>query len=143
MSLHRLAYCLLPLLLCIQPAAAQQSGEDGVKQALDRYVLGLRDGNAAKLREAFLDEGRFCLRQEKEGKVGIQCDAFSAVLDSWVKQPDPATSGRVKSMNIQPNHMASVDYELDFGGRRYADHLLLYKTADRWVIVAKTTRILR
>lgn len=121
---------LLAVLALSQPAMASS-----LENALEAYVDGLRSGDVKTLNKLFYDDGQFCLNT----RAAIKCSSFAQALPTWVQRPDPKTRGKIRSQEVIGQSMARVTYELDFNGTSYVDHLLLYKSEDRWIVVAKTT----
>lgn len=116
---------------------SQAAAADSVEEALDAYLQGLRAGDVKTLGQLFFATGQFC----RANPAGIRCSTFADSLPSWVERPDPKARGRVVSKEVVGDSMASVTYELEFGGDSYTDYLLLYKRDGRWVVVAKTTHV--
>lgn len=108
--------------------------------ALEAYVDGLRMGRVERLQALFLPDGQFCTLAE-EGAAPIGCKRFAEVLGDWAARPDPAASGRALDRRDATPSMSAVTYELHFGGDRYIDQLLLYRTDAGWRVVAKTTAV--
>ena len=116
---------------------SQAAVASSVEDALDAYVEGLRIGDVKTLGEVFFATGQFC----RASLGAIRCTSFADSLPSWVEKPDPKARGKVVAKEVVGDSMASVTYELEFGGDSYIDYLLLYKKEGRWVVVAKTTFI--
>jgi hypothetical protein len=110
---------------------------DEINKLLDLYVLGLQKGDLSLLRKAFLSEGQFCILTNDNN---IQCQKFNEVLDTWVKQPDPNTNGKILGQEMQGS-MAKVTFKLNFSNKVFVDYLTMYKSVNGWTIVAKTTQI--
>lgn len=130
----------LTLMVLSQSAWADAADGSTPEKALDAYVEGLRTGSLAKLQQLFLADGQFCSLPEDAAR-GISCRKFSDVLGSWIAKPDPRTSGRVIDRRDATPSMSAITYELNFGGTRYIDQLLLYRIEGRWRVVAKTTSV--
>lgn len=120
------------------PVASVAADDQSPEAALEAYVDGLRTGNLKRLQELFLATGQFCSVSSEPAR-GIVCRQFSEVLGGWVAKPDPGTSGRVVHRKDATPSMSAITYELHFGGAKYIDQLLLYRTEGRWQVVAKTT----
>lgn len=129
--------CIAALLFAA-PAAA--SAPPTPETALEAYVDGLRTGRVERLQALFLPDGQFCTLAE-DGDAPIGCKRFAEVLAGWAARPDPAASGRVLDRRDATPSMSAVTYELHFGGARYVDQLLLYRTDAGWRVVAKTTAV--
>lgn len=127
------------LLLAASPAMAAPTPPTP-ETALEAYVEGLRTGRVATLEALFLPDGQFCTLAEK-GAAPIGCTRFAEVLGDWAARPDPAASGRVLDRRDATPTMSAITYELHFGGDRYVDQLLLYRTDAGWRVVAKTTAV--
>ncbi|HEV7311075.1 nuclear transport factor 2 family protein [Sphingopyxis sp.] len=110
------------------------------EQALQAYVRGLRSGDLAELERLFLPEGQFCTLSEAPPATAA-CRPFAEVLPGWVAAPDPTAAGRVVERVDATPRMSAITYELRFGGDRYIDQLLLYRTDAGWRVVAKTTAV--
>lgn len=108
--------------------------------ALEAYVDGLRTGRVERLQVLFLPDGQFCTLA-KDGAAPIGCKRFAEVLGDWAARPDPAATGRVLDRRDATPSMSAITYELHFGGDRYVDQLLLYRTDAGWRVVAKTTAV--
>ena len=118
------------------PPAAPASPE----AALEAYVGGLRSGRVEVLETLFLPDGQFCARA-RDDAAPIGCRRFAELLGDWAARPDPAATGRVLDRRDATPSMSAVTYELHFGGDRYVDQLLLYRTDAGWRVVAKTTAV--
>ncbi|WP_447753677.1 nuclear transport factor 2 family protein [Sphingopyxis fribergensis] len=129
--------CIAALLLAVPAAGSAPSSPEA---ALDAYVAGLRSGQVAQLQALFLPDGQFCTLAE--GKTPpVECRRFAEVLGGWAARPDPAATGRVLDRRDATPSMSAITYELHFGGERYVDQLLLYRTDAGWRVVAKTTAV--
>lgn len=135
----RLALPFIAALLAVEPAMAAPA-PSSPEAALEAYVDGLRTGRVEVLEALFLPDGQFCTLA-KEGAAPIGCKRFAEVLGDWAARPDPAATGRVLNRRDATPSMSAVTYELHFGGDRYVDQLLLYRTDAGWRVVAKTTAI--
>lgn len=131
----------LPFAAAMAAAApAHAAAPSSPEQALEAYVGGLRTGRVEELQRLFVPDGQFCtLSADSDTPVG--CKRFAEVLASWAAHPDPRASGRVLDRRDATPSMTAVTYELNFGGDRYIDQLLLYRTAAGWRVVAKTTAV--
>jgi len=92
------------------------------------------------LQALFLPDGQFCTLAEGESSP-VDCKRFAEVLGGWAARPDPAATGRVLDRRDATPSMSAVTYQLHFGGDRYIDQLLLYRTKAGWRVVAKTTAV--
>lgn len=136
-----LALNLAMALLALAPSTqASAADEQSPELALEAYVNGLRTGSLERLRELFLSDGQFCSVSAEPGRR-IVCNKFSEVLGGWVAKPDPLASGRIVHRKDAAQSMSAITYELNFGGDRYIDQLLLYRSEGRWWVVAKTTAL--
>ena len=129
--------CLAALAAAPATAALHSSSPE---QALEAYVDGLRTGRVELLQELFLLDGQFCTFAADKTPA-VDCKRFGEVLGSWAAQPDPAATGCVLDRHDAAPSMSAVTYELHFGGDRYVDQLLLYRTPAGWRVVAKTTAV--
>ncbi len=129
---------LASMLAFLVPAAAAVN-DSSLQSALDDYVSGLRTGRLIDLQRLFLPGGQFCSLSD-DADANVTCQTFAEVLDDWIATPDPSASGRIVHLYMTLPSMAAVTYELHFGGMQYIDQLLLYRTADGWQVVAKTTK---
>lgn len=134
----RLSLPCIAALFAATPAHAAEAASP--EQALEAYVGGLRTGNIERLQALFLPEGQFCTRAEGDD-APVACKRFADVLAGWAARPDPAATGRVLDRRDATPSMSAVTYELHFGGDRYVDQLLLYRTGAGWRVVAKTTAV--
>jgi len=128
--------CIAALLATSATAAVPPSPE----RALEAYVDGLRTGRVERLQELFLPDGQFCTLAEGNASP-VDCKRFAEVLASWAARPDPSATGRVLGRHDATPSMSAITYELHFGGDRYLDQLLLYRTEAGWRVVAKTTAV--
>ena len=135
----RLALPFAAALLAAGPALAAPA-PTSPEAALEAYVDGLRTGRVERLQALFLPDGQFCTLA-KDGAAPISCKRFAEVLGGWTARPDPAATGRVLDRRDATPSMSAVTYELHFGGDRYVDQLLLYRTDAGWRVVAKTTAV--
>lgn len=135
----RLALPFIAALLAGGPAWAAPA-PSSPEAALEAYVDGLRTGRVERLQALFLPDGQFCTLAE-DGAAPIGCQRFAEVLGGWAARPDPAATGRVLDRRDATPSMSAVTYELHFGGDRYVDQLLLYRTDAGWRVVAKTTAV--
>lgn len=136
----RLTLPLIAALLAAGPATAAPAAASP-EQALSAYVEGLRTGRVELLEALFLPDGQFCTLGDKGAAPPIDCQRFAEVLGDWAARPDPAATGRVLDRRDAAPSMSAVTYELHFGGDRYVDQLLLYRTDAGWRVVAKTTAV--
>ena len=135
----RLALPFIAALLAGGPAWAAPA-PSSPEAALEAYVDGLRTGRVEVLQALFLPDGQFCTLAEG-GATPVDCKCFAEVLGGWAARPDPAATGRVLDRRDATPSMSAVTYELHFGGDRYVDQLLLYRTDAGWRVVAKTTEV--
>ena len=138
MILSLMRFPFAATLLAAGPAFA--TAPSSPEQALTAYVDGLRTGSVATLEALFLPDGQFCTLPDKSD-APVSCKRFAEVLASWAAHPDPAATGRVLDRRDATPSMTAVTYELHFGGDRYIDQLLLYRTDAGWRVVAKTTAV--
>ncbi|WP_332817766.1 nuclear transport factor 2 family protein [Sphingopyxis sp.] len=130
--------CVAALLAAAPAHAAQASSPEQALEA--HYVGGLRTGRVEELQKLFLPDGQFCTLPE-DSSAPVGCKPFAEVLASWAARPDPSATGRILDRRDATPSMSAVTYELYFGGDRYIDQLLLYRTEAGWRIVAKTTAV--
>lgn len=135
----RLALPFVAALLTAGPALAAPDASSP-ETALEAYVDGLRTGRVEVLEALFHPDGQFCTLAE-DGAELIGCKRFAEVLGDWAARPDPAATGRVLDRRDATPSMSAVTYELHFGGDRFVDQLLLYRTGAGWRVVAKTTAV--
>lgn len=135
----RLALPVAAALLATGPALAAETAPSP-ERALDAYVGGLRAGRVEVLEALFLPDGQFCTLST-DGGAPIGCRRFAEILGDWAARPDPAARGRVLDRHDATPAMSAITYELHFGGDRYVDQLLLYRTDAGWRVVAKTTTV--
>lgn len=138
----KLARLALPFIVALPAAGFAMTAEPlaSPEQALEAYVGGLRTGRIELLQALFLPDGQFCTLADS-GAAPIDCKRFAEVLGGWAARPDPAATGRVLDRRDATPSMSAVTYELHFGGDRYIDQLLLYRTDAGWRVVAKTTAV--
>lgn len=135
----RLAFSCVAALLAAGSAMAAPA-PTSPEAALEAYVDGLRTGRVEVLEALFLPDGQFCTLTD-DGDAPIDCKHFAEVLGGWAARPDPAATGRVLDRRDATPSMSAITYELHFGGDRYVDQLLLYRTDAGWRVVAKTTAV--
>ena len=136
----RLALPFAAALLAAGPALAAPA-PTSPEAALEAYVDGLRTGRVERLQALFLPDGQFCTLAKDGAATPVNCKRFADVIGSWAARPDPAATGRVLDRRDATPSMSAVTYELHFGGDRYVDQLLLYRTDAGWRVVAKTTAV--
>ena len=135
----RLALPCLAALLAAAPATAAPATASP-EAALEAYVDGLRTGRVERLQALFLSEGQFCTLAA-DRTPAVACKRFAEVIGDWAARPDPAATGRVLDRHDAAPSMSAITYELHFGGDRYIDQFLLYRTDAGWRVVAKTTAV--
>lgn len=135
----RLALPCLAALLAAAPATAAPAPASP-EAALEAYVDGLRTGRVERLQALFLPDGQFCTLAA-DRTPAVDCKRFAEVLGGWTARPDPSASGRVLDRHDAVPSMSAITYELHFGGDRYIDQFLLYRTDAGWRVVAKTTAV--
>jgi len=135
----RLALPCLAALLAVAPATAA-SATASPEAALEAYVDGLRGGRVERLQALFLPDGQFCTLAA-DRTPAVDCKRFAEVLGDWTARPDPAARGRILDRHDAAPSMSAITYELHFGGDRYIDQFLLYRTDAGWRVVAKTTAV--
>lgn len=135
----RLALPCLAALLAAAPATAAPAPASP-EAALEAYVDGLRTGRVERLQALFLPDGQFCTLAA-DRTPAVDCKRFAEVLGGWAARPDPSASGRVLDRHDAAPSMSAITYELHFGGDRYIDQFLLYRTDAGWRVVAKTTAV--
>jgi hypothetical protein len=135
----RLLPACLAALLASAPAAAAPAASSP-EQALEAYVGGLRTGQIELLQGLFLPDGQFCTLAANKTPA-VDCQRFADVIGGWAARPDPTATGRVLNRHDAAPSMSAITYELHFGGDRYIDQLLLYRTPAGWRVVAKTTTV--
>ena len=140
----RLALPCAAALLTAGPATAAtpppSSTASSPERALEAYAEGLRTGRVELLQALFLPDGQFCTLAEGNASP-VDCKRFAEVLASWAARPDPSATGRVLGRHDATPSMSAITYELHFGGDRYLDQFLLYRTEAGWRVVAKTTAV--
>ncbi|MGD9560916.1 MAG: nuclear transport factor 2 family protein [Pyrinomonadaceae bacterium] len=130
--------------LSVSAQAIKEERRTGVKteyekidKVLELYVDGLRKGNVSLLQQAFFSEGQFCRLSNQND---VQCKKFAEELSEWVKIPEPNSSGKILSLELEGS-MAKVTFKLNFGTTVFVDYLTMYKSKTNWKIVSKATWI--
>jgi hypothetical protein len=125
----------------VQPIQCAASSVEGLREVWDRYVEGLKQGDVARLRSIFADQGTFHLLSKPAGNgiETVSAQTFSEALPLWVANPDSTADGSIGTLTVDYN-MATIRGTLDFGLDRFTDVLSLYCVNGRWQIVGKLTR---
>jgi hypothetical protein len=124
----------------VRPIRCAASSNTGLSEVWNRYVEGLRHGDAARLSSIFADEGTFHILSKPAGSdtETISARPFSEIIPQWVTNPDKKASGRILTMAVDHN-MATIRGTLDFDLDRFDDILTLYCVNSSWLIVGKLT----
>lgn len=110
---------------------------DGIKSALDDYFDGLRLADRQRLERAFAVEHAHMKAYIKDSE-GVRVESsrpMNEVIDEWVaREPNPALSGAITSINIYSDVGAQATFNFD---GRYTDAFQLAKIDGRWRIMTK------
>jgi len=114
-----------------------ESDYDAIKATLSHYFDGLRHADRDRLERAFAVPYAHMKGyiRNAEGVLVESSRPMDDVIDEWVaRDPNPALSGRVLSVNIYSPVAAQATF--DFDGR-YTDAFQLAKIDGEWRIMTK------
>lgn len=136
-KLTRLSLTVLALVLVgCAPAAAQESEEAAVREAIQHYFRGHATGQGEHFRKVFhTDSKLFFVR---DGKV-TQWTAEEYISRATGKPPEDEAQRKrsIDSIDISGN-AAFVKLTLDYPKVVFTDYMSMLKVDGRWVIVNKT-----
>ena len=112
--------------------------EDGIRQAINYYVEGLREGNVETLKEGFHPQSTMC------GYLGedLLMVPIQGLYDFVAGHPAPAQSGEpfsvsIASIEVAGNVATAKINEKSYQGFDFTTFFHLLKIEDRWWIVSK------
>jgi hypothetical protein len=116
--------------------------EDGIRQAIDFYINGLREGSVDILKEAFHSEATMC------GHLGetLMIVPIQGLYDFVSSNPAPAQSGEpfsasVAAIEIADSIASAKITEKSYQGHNFTDFFNLLKIDGRWWIVSKVFNV--
>lgn len=105
-----------------------------IAEALQPYIDAARTGNGAGMRSAWFDHARIV--GSLDGRdVNLDPDAFCKLIDQV--GGSPGVQARIVSIDYEGRAASARVEFLDWGGARYTDFFVLYKSDGRWRISGK------
>ena len=111
---------------------------DSIRQVIDLYIDGVRNGNVASLRQAFHPQASMFGWKGSD----LFITPIQGLFDYVASTPAPATSGEpthffITAINVTGN-AATVELAMDaYHGHDFLDFFQLLKTDGQWQIVSK------
>lgn len=116
--------------------------EDGIRQAINFYIDGLREGSIETLKRAFHSEATMC------GHLGetLMVVPIQGLYDFVSSNPAPAKSGEpfsasVATIEVAGSIASAKIIEQSYQGHNFTDFFNLLKIEDRWWIVSKVFNV--
>ena len=116
--------------------------EDGIRQAINFYIDGLREGNVETLKQAFHSEATMC------GHLGetLLVVPIQGLYDFVTSNPAPAKSGEpfsasIAAIDIAGSIASAKITEKSYQGHNFTDFFNLLKIDGRWWIVSKVFNV--
>lgn len=116
--------------------------EDGIRQAINFYIDGLREGSVETLKEAFHSEATMC------GHLGetLMVVPIQGLYDFVSSNPAPAKSGEpfsasVAAIEVAGSIASAKITEQSYQGHNFTDFFNLLKIDGRWWIVSKVFNV--
>ena len=116
--------------------------EDGIRQAINFYIDGLREGNVETLKQAFHSEATMC------GHLGetLMVVPIQGLYDFVDSNPAPTKSGEpfsasVAAIDIAGSIASAKITEKSYQGHDFTDFFNLLKIDGRWWIVSKVFNV--
>ena len=116
--------------------------EDGVRQAVNYYIDGLREGNVETLKQAFHPQSTMC------GYLGedLLVVPIEGLYDFVASHPAPAQSGEpfsaeIASLEVAGSVATARISEKSYQGFNFSTFFHLLKIEDRWWIVGKVFNV--
>ncbi len=131
-------YFLIFVFLIVSNSITAQSEEDGIKEALNKYIEGTSYNKPDSIKDAFYEEANLFLSHKEKSVWIVPISEYA----SWFEKKKLGTfNGRV-------GNILSVDQENDIAmakaeilvkekGMRYVDIFLLKKIEGVWKIISK------
>jgi hypothetical protein len=133
------AQTMKPEMPADQSAGARSPELENIREVLDLYIDGVRNGNVASLREAFHPQSSMFGWKGKD----LYVTPIQGLFDYIASTPVPSQTGEPTTFittSIQiSGKAASVEMVMDsYHGHDFMDYFHLVKIDDRWWIVSKT-----
>ena len=116
--------------------------EDGIRQAINFYIEGLRQGSVETLKQAFHPEATMC------GHLGetLMVVPIQGLYDFVSSNPAPAKSGEpfsasVAAIEVARSVASAKITEQSYQGHNFTDFFNLLKIDGRWWIVSKVFNV--
>ena len=112
---------------------------ENVRQVMDLYIDGVRNGNVASLQEAFHPQSSMFGWKGND----LYITPIQGLFDYIASSPVPAKTGEpttfiITSLQVS-GHAANVEMAMDsYHGHDFMDYFQLIKVEGRWWIVSKT-----
>jgi hypothetical protein len=121
------------------PLTGQELPDDvQVRQVLERYVNGWRDGDVQRLSGVLAtDEGRVFWLAGAAGQDTLKSMTFAQALRNRRPQPDYGRNWSVAGLDIVDGRLAVARLHISRREGSYVDYLVLHRIAGQWRIVAK------
>ena len=117
---------------------AAAPAEDGIRQAINYYIEGLREGSVETLKEGFHAQALM------SGHLGetMMIVPIQGLYDFVAANPAPALSGEpfeasIVSIDVSGSAASARIAEKSYQGHDFATFFHLLKIEDRWWIVSK------
>ncbi len=105
-----------------------------IEEALEPYISSAKSGDGNHLRTAFYDHAQIVGSQEGS-PVNVNADTFAGIINDAGGSPE--VQARISWIDISgPAAAARVEF-LNWGGFRYTDFVVLYKSEEGWKISGK------
>lgn len=116
--------------------------EDGIRQAVNYYIDGLREGSVEILKQAFHEQATMC------GYLGedLLVVPIEGLYDFVAAHPAPAQSGEpfsaeIVSLEVAGSVATAKIAEKSYQGFNFSTFFHLLKIEDRWWIVGKVFNV--
>lgn len=124
----------------VEAAAQQPTAESQIRETVERYVVGWREGDLERLANAFSAEtGVVLWRSGDPGEEMLAGMTFADILARGSRpNPDYGTEWDIVELDIVDDQLAVARVDIARRDARYTDVLVLYRLAEGWRIVTKT-----
>ena len=118
------------------PVSADSSA---VAAAVQRYVVGWRDGDLEALSEVLDPSWRVYWSADEDGRQVVR-DMTVDELVARGSRPNPSygLDTRIERLRVLDGAVAYADVSISRSGGSYLDHLVFYRKPDGWKMVIKT-----
>ncbi len=134
---------VVPLALSLPSASGAGASEekDELRQVIDDYIVGWREGDSEILSRVFELEHGYVIwvTSDENGTSRVDSMSFRDIVARG-KAAGESYGSRVEilSLDVTDDKVAAAKVAIAFRGGTYIDHLTLYKVDHAWKIVAKT-----